>query len=103
MHAKRAATATIDHKLQRYLSGRVQNPHTFSMGCCRSFTPDLVRDIIMQVSHLGLTALMNGIIALLALPSAKLHSKPCCYLYLGPCMFVRIITKYLIHSLTHYL
>ena len=51
MHAKIAATATIDHKLQRCLSGGVQNPHTFSMARRRSFTTALVRDVIMQVGH----------------------------------------------------
>ena len=44
--AKIAVTATIDHKLQRCLSGGVWIRHTFR----RSFTPALVRDI-MQVGH----------------------------------------------------
>ena len=51
MHANIAATATTDHKLQRCLSGGVWIRHTFSMARCRSFTPALVCDVIMQVGH----------------------------------------------------
>ena len=43
--------STIDHKLQRCLSGGVQNSHTFSMGHHRSFTPALLCDVIMKVGH----------------------------------------------------
>ena len=42
------ATVTIDHKLQQCLSGGVQ---AFSMAHRPSFTPALMRDVIMQVGH----------------------------------------------------
>ena len=54
MDAKIAVTATIDHKLQRCLSGGVWIHHTFSMACRRSFTPAVIRDVIMQVGHFEL-------------------------------------------------
>ena len=56
MQEKQQQLYTIDHKLQWCLSGGLQNPHTFSIARCQIFTPALVHDVIMQVSHLGLTA-----------------------------------------------
>ena len=45
---KNSGTATIDHKLQHCLSGGVWIRHTFSMPRHQSFTPALIRDVIMH-------------------------------------------------------
>ena len=54
MHAQRAATGTIDHKLQRCLSGGVQNPYAFSMAHCKGAQPLYVTSLCaLTIAALG--------------------------------------------------